>query len=167
MPIVNRKSGPVTNSDAVPLVLNNPGVEHQFLRSQVGGITAVAADSIASVYNLARVPSNARVDSIRLFNTADATAAADIGLYPAGSTLAAQALDADLFASAVAFSAASTVGVDVTHESGVWTALNGGQMLWQALGLTKDPSVMYDICATLTAATTGALQLTAKVTYAI
>lgn len=167
MAVVNRKSGPITNSDSVPLVYNNPGVEHQFLRSQVGGITAVAGDSIASVYSLARVPSNARVDTILLFNTADASAAADIGLYPAGATLAAQALDADLFASAVAFSAASTVGVNVTHESGVWTALNGGQMLWQVLGLTKDPCVSYDICATLTAATTGALQLTAKTSYAI
>lgn len=167
MPIVNRKSAQITNNDSVPPIMNNPAVEHQFLRAQHGAITAVAADSIGSVYQLLRVPSNARVESLRAFNTADATAAADIGLYPAGSTLVAQAIDADFFASAVAFSAASTVGVDVTHESGVWTALNGGQMLWQALGLTKDPNVMYDICATLTGATTGALQLALKGDYVI
>ena len=39
------------------------------------------------------------------------------------------------------------------------------QPLWQILGLTADPNVMYDLVATLTAATTAAGTLTVKVEY--
>lgn len=168
MAVVTRKASAVANSDAVPPVLNNPGVQHQFLRSQAGTLETVAGDSIASVYVIARVPSNARIDSIRLFNDADATLAADVGLYPAGRTSAISlAVDADFFASAVAFSAASTVGVDVTHESGVFNIDDCEKMLWQALGLAADPCVEYDIALTLTGAATGAATISSKVSYVI
>lgn len=168
MAVVTRKVTAISNDDAVPAILNAPGVEHQFLRSQVGTLETVAADSIASVYVIARVPSNARVNAIRLFNDADATLAADVGLYPAGQTaLAASAVDADFFASAVAFSAASTVGVDVTHESGVFNIDDVEKPLWLALGLTRDPCVLYDIALTLTAAATGVATISSKVDYVI
>lgn len=168
MAVVTRKTTAMTNSDAVPPVLNNPGVQHQFLRSQVGTLETVAGDSVNSVYAIARVPSNARIDSIRLFNDADASLAADVGIYPKGQTAAvASAIDADFFASAVAFSAASTVGVDVTHESGVFNIDDIEKPLWQALGLSSDPCTEYDIALTLTGAATGAATVTSKVSYVI
>lgn len=168
MAVVTRKVTAISNDDAVPAILNAPGVEHQFLREQVGTLETVAGDSINSVYVIARVPSNARISQILLFNDADASLAADVGLYPAGQTAAvASAIDADFFASAVAFSAASTAGVDVTHESGVYNIDDVEKPLWVGLGLTKDPCVLYDIALTLTGAATGIATVSGKTRYVI
>lgn len=163
MAVVTRKTTAITNADSTPVVLNNPGMSHQFLRQQAGTLETVAGDSVGSKYVIARVPSNARMDSIRLFNDADATLAADVGVYAANGAV----VDADFFASAVAFSAASTVGVDVTHESGVFNIDDVDKPLWQALGLTSDPCVLYDIALTLTGAATGAATISAKVSYVV
>jgi len=80
----------------------------------------------------------------------DTTGAADIGVYQTAANGGA-VVSAALFGSAVVLTTA-LVHSDVTHESGTYTVADVEKPLWQALGLSADPGIEYDIAATLTAA---------------
>lgn len=163
MAVVNTKATALTNSDATPPVLNNPTIQHQFVREAVGTLEAVSGDSIGSTYRLARVRSNARISAVILANDAITTSAANIGIYRTADDGGA-VVAADLFGSAVSLATAST-GTDVTHASGVFGVEDVEKPLWQALGLSSDPGVDYDIVATLTAAAGSAGTVSVKVRY--
>lgn len=167
MAVENLKSSAITNADATPLVLTNAIVAKGRLQEAVGTKQVSASASIGSTYRLARVPSNARVSDVLLYNDAfDTTGAADVGLYDinGGAVVAAA-----FFGSAVVLTAASTVGVNVTHESGVFGIEAAEKPLWEALGLSSDPHKEYDVALTLTAANgAGATpDVTLKVRYVI
>jgi hypothetical protein len=74
--------------------------------------------------------------------------------------------DADFFASALVLNAGAINGTDVLHEAAVFTIANSGKELWDALGLTSDPSVFYDVTMTLTGAAdaTGTVKLIGRYT---
>lgn len=157
MAVVALKSGPITNRDASPKVLNNPIVGGGFAKIAAGVVETGSADSIASTYRMLSLPSNARVSSLRVFCDAIATApAGDIGLYKTTADGGA-VVDVDFFATAQLFSSALQ-GTEVKHEA---NANNGDianleKPIWSALGLTSDPGIMYDVVITLTVATTAA-----------
>jgi hypothetical protein len=112
------------------------------------------------------VPSNALVSDLRIYAPdIGTTTAADIGIYRTAKDGGA-VVDADFFASALVLNAGALNGTDVLHESAVFTIANSGQELWQALGLTSDPSVFYDITMTLTGAAdaTGVVKLITRYT---
>jgi hypothetical protein len=153
MAVEFRKSSLVTNADAVPAVLNNPRVDGGHERTKVATISVVNADSIGSVLRLFRVPSNAVVTDLRVYCPAIAGAVTDIGLYRTAKDGGA-VVDADFFASAQALTSALN-GTDVLHEAAVFTIANSGKELWDALSLTSDPSVFYDVAMTLTGAATA------------
>lgn len=168
MAVENLKSTPITNADATPVVLNNSRVADGVMREAVGTKQASASASIGSTYRLCRVPSNARVSQVILANDAfDTTGAGDIGLYKTAADGGA-VVDADFFGSAVAMTAASG-GTDVTHESAVFGVEDAEKPLWEALGLTADPMIQYDVAITLTAANGAAAtpDVTLKVRYSI
>jgi hypothetical protein len=74
-------------------------------------------------------------------------------------------VDADFFGSAVLLTSIQNE-VNVTRESGVYTLANLEKPLWEALGLSADPQVEYDVTLTLTAAnTTTAAQVALRVQY--
>jgi len=151
MAVEARKSSLVTNADAVPAVLNNPRVDGGFERVKVSTVEIVNADSVASTYRMFRVPSNAVVTDLRIYAPdIGTTTATDIGLYRTAKDGGA-VVDADFFASAVSLNAGAINGTDVLHEAAVFTIANSGKELWDALGLTSDPSVFYDVAFTLTA----------------
>jgi hypothetical protein len=164
MAIEFRSSSLVTNADTVPSVLNSPRVDGGGERVKVATISVVNADSIGSVLRLFRVPSNAVMTDLRVYCPAITTATTDIGLYRTAKDGGA-VVDADLFTSAQALTSALN-GTDVLHESGVFSLTNAGQELWQALGLTSDPSVFYDVAMTLTAAagSTGVVKVIGRYT---
>jgi hypothetical protein len=150
MAVEARKSSLITNADAVPAVLNNPRIDGGFERVKVSTADVTNLDSIGSTYRLFRVPSNAVMTDLRVYCPAITTAATDIGLYRTAKDGGA-VVDADLFTSAQVLTSA-LAGTDVLHESGVFSLANSGKELWDALGLTSDPSVFYDVTMTLTAA---------------
>ncbi len=164
MAIEFRSSSLVTNADTVPAVLNSPRVDGGGERVKVATISVVNADSIASILRLFRVPSNAVMTDLKLYCPAITTAAVDIGLYRTAKDGGA-VVDADLFASAQVLTSALN-GTDVLHESGVFSLTNSAQELWQAAGLTSDPSVFYDVAMTLTAAagSTGVVKVVGRYT---
>lgn len=152
MAVVTTKSAQVTNRDATPNVLNNPnqGAEGR-VRSVFGKVAAVNGDSVASKYIFTGVPSNARVDKVRLYSAAFGVGAAtDVGVYR-NTDDGGAVVDADFFGSAIDISAAVN-GTEISHESGVYTIAKREQPLWQAVGLSADPRTTLDIVATLTGA---------------
>jgi len=164
MAVEARKSSLITNADTVPAVLNNPRIDGGFERTKVATAAVTNLDSIASTYRLFRVPSNAVMTDLRVYCPAITTAATDIGLYRTEKDGGA-VVDADLFTSAQVLTSA-LVGTDVLHESGIFSLANSGKELWDALGLTSDPSVFYDVTMTLTAAAgaTGTVKVIGRYT---
>jgi hypothetical protein len=171
MATVAIKSGPITNRDATPAVTPNANVQGGFLRECVGTLEATAADDIGSTYRFCQIPSNARVSQILLYSDDQGTAGdMDLGIYQTTANGAA-VLDADHFAAAVDINAAALNGTDITHESGSGTGCFGledaEKPLWQALGLTADPCLMYDVVGTLTEANTAGATITLKVRFVV
>lgn len=150
MAVVNVKSTLITNADATPVVLNSPRVDGAFERVKVSTVGITNGDSSTSTYRMFRVPSNAVVTDLRIYSPdIGTTTIADIGLYAADG---GAVVDADFFASALSLKDGALNGVDVLHESAVFSIANSGKELWDALGLTSDPSVFYDVALTLTGA---------------
>jgi hypothetical protein len=167
MAIVNRNSTAVGNAAAVPRVRNNVQL-NGVLQEVVGLITPATDDSATSIGRLVRVPSRARISQI-LVTAADFTTAgvADIGVYRVLEDGGA-VVDADFFASAFDFAAGSGAGVDLAtliNESTTNTLAKQEQPLWQALGLSADPGVEYDIAYTITTAFNGGQPILMKVRY--
>ena len=164
MAVEARKSSLITNADSVPAVLNNPRIDGGHERTKVATAAVTNLDSIGSTYRLFRVPSNAVMTDLRVYCPAITTAATDIGLYRTEKDGGA-VVDADLFTSAQVLTSA-LAGTDVLHESGIFSLANSGKELWDALGLTSDPSVFYDVTMTLTAAAgaTGTVKVIGRYT---
>jgi len=149
MAVVNLKSTLVTNADATPVVFNSPRVDGGFERIEVSTIAITNGDNTASTYRMFRLPSNAVVTDLRIYSPdIGTTTIADIGLYAADG---GAVVDADFFASALSLKDGALNGTDVLHESAVFSIANSGKELWDALGLTSDPGVFYDVALTLTA----------------
>ena len=151
MAVVAVKSTLITNADALPAVLNSPRVDGGFERIEVATAAITDTDSIGSTYRMFRVPSNAVVTDLRIYSPdIGTTTISDIGLYRTAKDGGA-VVDADFFASALSLKDGALNGTDVLHESAVFSIANSGKELWDALGLTSDPSVFYDVAFTLTA----------------
>ena len=156
MAVVAVKSTLITNADATPVVLNNPRVDGGFERIEVATAAITDTDSIASTYRMFRVPSNAVMTDLRIYSPdIGTTTISDIGLYRTAKDGGA-VVDADFFASALSLKDGALNGVDVLHEAAVFTIANSGKELWDALALTSDPGVFYDVAFTLTAAADAA-----------
>ena len=164
MAVVAVKSTLITNADATPVVLKSPRVDGAFEHVKVATAAITSGDDIASTYRMFRVPSNAVVTDLRIYSPdIGTTTIADIGLYAADGGAVA---DADFFASALSLKDGALNGTDVLHESAVFSIANSGKELWDALGLSADPSVFYDVALTLTAAAdaTGTVKLIGRYT---
>lgn len=169
MAVVAVKSSAVTNADAG--VLNNARVAKMSMREAVGTVELANGDSIASTYRVARIPSNARVSRVLISCDAITSGAGDVGVYQTAGNGGA-VVDADFFASAQSI-ATALVNTDITHEADPADAGAGFGLadvekpLWQALGLTVDPGIDYDVALTLTAAAAAAGTVSVKVQYGI
>lgn len=161
MAVVDVKSTAITRQEATPKQKVPAYLAAGVLREFVGTVEAANGDSIGSTYRMVSVHSSWRVSDIELFCDAITSGAADIGLYDTLDNGGA-VVDADFFASAQSIASAITTGTRVQHESGVVNIDDIEKRLWEALGLTADPGKFYDICLTLTAATTAAGTISLK-----
>ncbi len=148
MAVANTKSTIITNADATPPVLTSSKITGgMYLRETVGTVETAAADDDNSVYRFVRVPSNARISSVEIANDA-ITAGTDynIGVHRTAADGGAVVSD-NLFGDAIDCSSARAF-TNVTYETTAANISKVEQELWQLLGLTTDPGVMYDITAT-------------------
>lgn len=139
----NLKSGPITNRDAVPAVLNTS--EGGVLRRVYGVVEAAGGDA-GSTYRFCSIPSNAR--GIRTSFASDDLSAAgatmDIGLYQTTANGGA-VVDADFFASAIDVATGAVGLTDITYERAATRISDGEKPLWEQLGLSADPQREYDV----------------------
>lgn len=154
MAVVNVKSTVITNADALPAVINTAQLADGQLRNKRGVVAVANGDSINSTYRFGRIKSNDLVQSVLLSCTAITGGAMDVGLYRTANDGGA-VVDADFFASAQSI-ATALAQTNITRESGVVTVANMEKPLWEALGLSADPQVEYDVVGTLTAAAAAA-----------
>lgn len=163
MAVVTVKSSLITARDSGGKSTLSTGPRR--LYDQADTVEVTNGDSIGSKFILGAVPSSASMRELTVLCDAITAAAADVGLYRTTQDGGA-VVDADLFGSAVSLATAITTGTNILHESGVLDIANLAKPLWQILGLSSDPQVMYDVVATLTAAATATGTLTARITYA-
>ena len=161
------KGTAITNREATPPVLSNPGLGVGGIEKCAYGYLAsvTASLSITSIIRLVEVPSNAIVTDLRLTSAAQAAGAFDVGVYR-NSKDGGAVVDADLFGSAVSC-ASAVVNSDVLNESTNNTIAKQSQPLWQAAGLSVDPKSTLDIALTVasTDVTTGTGAVGLKVRY--
>lgn len=156
MAVVDRNSNVIANMVATPTVLNSPGAGGAgILREAAGYVANAADDSQNSVHRFCRVPSNARISSIKLM-TGDASSAGafNLGLYKTAADGGA-VVDADLFASAFALTAGPFYNAELI-DNAQYSVAEQVKPLWEVLGLAADPCIEYDVAATISTTYNGA-----------
>lgn len=167
MAVVTVKSGAITNRDTSPQVKNGPHLEGGILRESVATVEVTTGNSSLSLYVLHQIPSNARVSDLLIYSDDMGTAtAADFGIWQTTANGGA-VVDADHFASAVSLNGGALTASSVAHEAGVFNVDDVEKPLWQALGLSSDPKIMYDVVAQLTADADVGGTLSTKLTYVV
>lgn len=167
MAVVTTKSTPITNRDATPRVLNNPQAYAGQLRGFVGVVAIANGDSTGSKYIVGSLPSNALVRELKIYSPdIGTTTVADVGLYKTTEDGGA-VVDADFFGSAVSLKDGALNASDVTHEAAVFTIANAQKPLWEALGLSADPGIWYDVVLTLTGDADAAGSVKVSCEYAV
>lgn len=153
--MTNRLSTWLTQRDATPSAAADPAESVGVVKEAVGFVASAADDASASIFRFLEVPSNARILDV-LYTGADATTAGaiDVGIYKTTANGGA-VVDADFFASAFALTAGPDTDTNLRDEGGFYTTAERAKPLWEALGLTSDPGVMYDVCATVTTTFNG------------
>lgn len=164
MAVVNVKSAGLTLMDTASSQAPKKGQVRGEMMCARGKVEVTNGDSIASIFRVCRVPSNAFVAQLLLRCTAITGAIGDIGLYRTPADGGA-VVSVALFASAQSLASALAAWTDVTNESTTLTPTLIEQPLWQILGLSADPGVWYDIAITLTAAATASGQATLMCEY--
>lgn len=156
------KTQMITDLDASPLVKQAVGVLSG--RERVAAATVAPAlvdiDAVGDIVLMVRLPTNARVMSIKKFGDALTGLIADLGLYNTDGTVK----DADAYASALNIASADTVGTEVAFEARDINKI--GQRIWEDAGDAADPGGHYDIGWTVTtvASATGDMVLVVRYT---
>lgn len=164
MAVVTVKASAISLRDGTPPAKPGLSLGARVEYMQRATVEIANGDSIGSKYLLASIPSSATVSELLKFSDAVTSAAADFGLYRTtqdGSAVVSVAF----FGSAVSIATADTTGTNIAHESTTYDIANVEKPLWQALGLSTDPGLVYDVVATLTAAATAAGTLTTVLRY--
>lgn len=162
MAVVQTNSAQITARNSG--VLANAAQVGASVESAVAQVALANGDSIGSVLRFVRIPSNARIVDLRLFNTAVTAGAGDVGLYQTAGNGGA-VVDADFFSAAASIATASA-GTSVAFGN-LLSPANRDKRVWEALGLASDPGRDYDVAITLTAATTAAGTAGVDVSYVI
>lgn len=165
MAVVTVKSQAITNRDASPKVINDGAHAGGGLRGFVAGAAVTSGDNTNSKYIFGQIPSNAVVHSLTLIAPdIGITTAGNVGLYRSTADGGA-VVDADFFKASQSFNGGA-IALDVANAN-VITNTNAHKKVYELLGLTQDPSVVYDVVVTLTADADAAGSILAKCVYAI
>lgn len=162
----NIKSTQLTNRDASPQLLNDPAGSSlgSHLRAVIATLACLTADTTSSVYRFFSVPSNALIQSLKIWTDALSTSVTlNIGVYQ--TTLnGAAAVSATLFASALSASSAVVNSEQRFNALGINTA---SKQLWDLLGLSADPGIDYDICIAPAASITAGGNITLQCMFSV
>ncbi|HEU4635533.1 MAG TPA: hypothetical protein VFS41_05100 [Edaphobacter sp.] len=166
MAVENKKTTELTNLDGVPFARNHVAANGGRVRRAGGTLAVAAGDDDGSIFRFARLPSNAVMVAIWLFNDAIATGTSyHCGLYRTAKDGGA-AVDNDVFATAVDMTTARTTApINLLFEA--LDIINVNKQLWEILGLAADPQVEYDLALTGATVGSGAGDISLIVEYCI
>lgn len=167
MAVEAKKSTVITNATATPTTLNSANLQHGNLRVARAFAVIGSGDSVGSTYRLFRIRSSDLIDGLQVYSPdIGTTTAGDIGLYRTNGDAGA-VVDVDFIGSAVSLSGGALNGSDLRFEAAAAGGLitNGEKRVWEALGLTSDPGLEYDVVLTLTGAADAAGTALFRMTY--
>lgn len=154
----------ISNRAATPRVANDPWNDAKMKTTGVGSLEVSTAEDTADELRFVRVRSNAVIKQVLLSCDAVAVGGAmDVGVYQTDDNGGA-VVDADHFASAQVVTSA-LVDSNIAHESAVYGIEDKNKPLWEALGLSEDSHLWYDIVGTVTTDMGGAGTVMIEVTY--
>lgn len=166
MAVANTKSAAIQANESIPVtqVASFLSANGAPLNVAVATVEVAAADDNASVYRMLQVPSNAIITRLEILNDAIAGATDyDVGLYKQ-ARYGGAAVDVDLLCDGLDMTVERYLPLDATFQiRGIETA---EQRLWQLLGLTADPQVVYELCFTANTVGTAAGTLSIRVQWA-
>lgn len=169
MAVVNVNSGQIANDLLTPPVLNNPYVAGGVYRENVDVCTAGATDSAGSTYRFCRVPSNARIGDVEVMNDANTVGTSyKCGLYGVNGGAIAVANADVIFFSAVTMASARNVWTSLYFPSilaGGGAVANCTKRVWELLGLSADPNLLYDVVITAVTPGTAGGNMAVKFAY--
>lgn len=165
------KSPQITALDTIPPTTFSTGEGAPGMLRRVDGyVTALDGDNTSSVYKMVRVPTNAKIKSVKINSSIASAGSGDVNVAYSDSTIdgTAPANQGTIIQISSAnnklFGAAqSLVLAGVTTDFTFKNLTNFPQSsinlpLWQALGLTSDPGGFFDIQINITTGvTTGGL----------
>lgn len=161
--MANKSSAAITSQDAGSTI--NPSVAGLNKRERYGYIATAADEASGSILRYVRIPSNARVSSVKLSTGTNAatTGQFDIGLYhanggavvnPTSEGKGSGGSAIDFFGDAINLDDPAhdngANDVEVAFQDGAYTIDLREGPLWEALGYDADPNVDFDIALTLT-----------------
>lgn len=158
MAVVTTKSTAMTSWTASPKVPVSANLVNGNLRESQGFAVIANGDSATSKYPLFPIRSSDRVSQILVYSPdIGTTTAGDLGLYKNDDEGGA-VVDVDFFASALSLSGGALNGTDITFEAAAAGGLitNGEKRVWEMLGLSADPHLVYQVVLTLTGAADAA-----------
>ena len=154
----------ISNRAATPRVANEPYNDAKIKTSGVGIVEVSTSTDAADEIRFVRVRSNAVIKNVLVSSDAAITSGAmNLGIYRTDDDGGA-AVDADLFASALAVGGGLTLS-EAAHESGVYGIDARDKPLWEALGLSADPQIWYDVTGVVTTEMGAAGTLCVEVNY--
>lgn len=168
MGVVTTKSAGITNRDASPRVPINGRVQGAEVRHARGVCAIANGDSSTSKYLFCSIPSNALPIDCRVTSPdIGTTTVGNIGLWKSTADGGAVA-DADFFASALSLKDGALAKVSIINENtAVATPANGEKAVWELLGLSSDPGLVYDVVLQLTADSDGAGSVLVELDYTV
>lgn len=138
-----------------PRTANAPWNDAKLKTTGTGLLEVSTATDVGDELRFFRVRSNAVIKQVLLSCDAVAVGGAmDVGIYRTDDDGGA-VVDADHFASATVVTTA-LVDSNIAHESGVYGIEDKDKPLWEALGLSADSQVWYDVVGTVTTDMGGA-----------
>jgi len=169
MAVVNVNSTQIANDLLTPPVLNNPYIAGGIYRECVDVCTAGASDSAGSTYRFCRVPSNARIGDVEVMNDANTSGTSyKCGVIGINGGAVPVTYSDQIFFSAVSMASARNVWTSLYFPS----ILNGSQLVanvtlrvWELLGLSADPNLLYDVVITATTAGSAGGKMAVKFAY--
>lgn len=153
--MANTNSDLVANLEASPQVLSPPGKLAGRVRIAVSSVEVTAADfdAVGDTIKLASIPSNARINSIKIANDdldSGADSAFDLGLLDRDGAVK----DVDVYATAVSLQTASALRELVNEARDI---AKQGQRVFEDAGDTDDTDELLDVVMTQVATVSGAL----------
>lgn len=162
MATANTKSTAVSNRDN--RILTDGHLTKGVVLEAVGTVEVAAADDDTSVYRLGRLRSSDRLAQLLVANDAITGGTVfDFGLYRTAADGGA-VVSVELFASNVDLSSAVAFR-DLLYEATPTNIDKVEKRLWELLGLSADPQIDYDVCATGATVGSGAGTISAIMRY--